>query len=368
MYRALCKRHLSQDPFFKYDVVGIASAATAMKMCLDQNFDCLIIDYELPDKTGTEFISSLRDAMGVRMPPAVILTAGGGIEAATEAIRANASDFLSKKNVSAASLCRSVFNAIEKGRLKKAVQDSNDNLELAYQQLQHNSVEIKNFYHTISHEVKTPLTAIREFLSLINDGIAGPTTDQQNELLGYAVESCDQIATHFNDLLDLARMETGKLKLNKIWDSPDRLILRSIRGVEGVAACKGITIHNKSLESPCSAYIDTNRIVQVLSNLLNNAIKHSEPNGSIQIESVVTSHNTLDIKVIDFGCGIDTSNLSRIFDRLYQINPNEDCTPSGGLGLGLSIARDITHLHGGELLVDSLPGKGSTFTLQLPMG
>lgn len=367
-YRALCERYLAKDPHYTYEVVSIDNAAIAIKMCVDQSFDCLIIDYDLPDSTGTELISSLRDAMGSNMPPAVILTAGGGVEAATEAIRANASDFLSKQNVSAESLCRSVRNAVEKSRMKLAIQESNEKLNLAYQKLQHNSAEINNFYHTISHEVKTPLTAIREFLSLINDGIVGPTTEQQVELLGYALESCDQIATHFNDLLDLAKTETGKLKLNKAWDSPDRLIARSTRGVEAVANSKGITLHNKSLVSQCSIYIDANRIVQVLSNLLNNAIKHSESGGAIQIEPEITSHDTIDIKVTDSGCGIDASEFDRIFDRLYQVNPKEDCAIKGGLGLGLSIARDIAHLHGGKILIESQLGKGSTFTLQLPMG
>ncbi len=368
LYRALCKRYLAQDPRCTYDVVGISSAATAIKMCIEQNFDCLIIDYELPDSTGTELISSLRDAMGDNMPPAVILTAGGGVEAAAEAIRANASDFLSKKNVTAGSLCRSVCNVVEKGRMKREIQESNEKLNLAYQKLQHNSAEIKNFYHTISHEVKTPLTAIREFLSLINDGIVGPTTEQQTELLGYSLESCDQIATHFNDLLDLAKTETGKLKLNKAWDCPHRLIMRSTRGVNADAASKGIKLDLKSMGPECSIFIDANRIVQILSNLLNNAIKHSEPDGMIQIESEIASSDTIEIKVIDFGCGIDTPDLDRIFDRLYQINPDQDCAIKGGLGLGLSIARDIAHLHGGKLLVESQLGQGSTFTLQLPMG
>ncbi|MEE9320173.1 MAG: hybrid sensor histidine kinase/response regulator [Granulosicoccus sp.] len=367
-YRALCERYLAKDPGFTYDIVGISSAAIAMIMCMDQSFDCLIIDYDLPDTTGTELILSLRDAMGDKLPPAVILTAGGGIEAATKAIRANASDFLSKKDVSAESLCRSVCNAVEKGRMKREIQESNEKLNLAYQKLQRNSAEIKNFYHTISHEVKTPLSAIREFLSLMNDEIVGPTTEQQSELLGYSLESCDQIATHFNDLLDLAKTETGKLKLNKAWDSPGRLIMRSTRGVEAAATNKGIKLHSNSVDSQCRIYIDTNRIVQVLSNLLNNAIRHSEPGGMIQVESEITSHDTIDIKVIDFGCGIDSSNHDRIFDRLYQVNPNDDCAIRGGLGLGLSIARDIAHLHDGKIFVESQPGRGSTFTLQLPTG
>ncbi len=367
IYRALCKRYLAKDPNYTYNVVSTTSAAGALRMCNLHKFDCLIIDYNLPDSTGTQLISALRATLGEDMPPAIVLTAEGGIDAATEAVRTDASDFLSKNKVSARSLCRSVNNAVEKGFLKTAVSESSKKLTVAYEQLQQNSVEIENFYHTISHEVKTPLTAIQEFLSLINDEVAGPITEQQKELLGYSLESCTQISTHFNDLLDMARVESGKLKLNKVWDSPNRLLERSVRGVEGVAASRGITLKTLPCESTTELYIDVNRIVQVISNLLNNAIKHSEDNGSIEIELGITQGNQFEFNITDFGCGIEKSDQSKIFDRLYQVDSQRDCAFSGGLGLGLSIARDIMHLHDGQLLVDSEIGKGSTFKILLPV-
>lgn len=368
LYRALCERFLKRDSSYNYEIIGASSATCAIKMCLRNSYDCLILDYELPDATGTELLSSLHDAIGEALPPAVILTAGGGEEAATQAVRANAADFLSKKDVSQQSLCRTVNNIVEKSRLRNDVRARSEELCTAYAELQCKNDEIKNFYHTISHEVKTPLFAVREFISLVNDEAAGPVTQQQQELLGYALESCDQISLHFNDLIDLTRLETKKLIIRTDLESLNRLISRSITGLEGIARENNVELVNRTSTDLPNLYLDANRIVQVLSNLLTNAIKYTPTGGVVYIESKVKrDDNCVEIRIVDTGCGIDESQYTRIFDRLYQINSIDDCPVSGGLGLGLSIAREIAILHDGILSVDSRLGEGSTFILQLPL-
>ena len=96
IYRALCKRYLSKNQNVTCIIVDTATAVDAMKLCSGQHYDCLILDYDLPDATGTQLITRLREALSGRMPPAIILTAEGGVDAATEAVRTNAADFLSK--------------------------------------------------------------------------------------------------------------------------------------------------------------------------------------------------------------------------------------------------------------------------------
>lgn len=368
MYRELCKRYLLKDPDNDYSVVGVPDAASALATSQQQEFDCILIDYMLPDSVGTDVISDLEKQLGQSMPPVVILTAGGGEEAATQAVRANAADFISKRDVSAASLRRSINNALEKARLKTEILQRNEQLNLAYSRLQHSTEEIKNFYHTISHEVKTPLTALREFLSVINDELVGPINTDQKEILGFSMESCDQISEHFNDLIDLSRLETGKLRLKRKMDSPARLVKRCITGVAGIADAKNVLLSAKAGEGIPDVNIDSNRIAQVVSNVLNNAIKHTASGGCVSVSSehVVVS-NCVAIRVSDSGCGIEEAHLNRIFDRLYQVNVDMDGELNAGLGLGLSIAREVAELHGGKLLVESQLGKGSTFTLLLPL-
>lgn len=369
-YRELCKRYLSKDSNNTYHLVGVSDAATAINTCREEVFDCMLIDYMLPDSFGTDVISNFHKELGDTMPPAVILTAGGGEEAATQAIRVNAADFLSKRDVSSKSLCRSINNAVKQARLETEIRDRNEKLNMAYTQLQHRSEEIKNFYHTVSHEVKTPLTALREFLSLLNDEVLGPISADQKEILVFSLESCDQISDHFNDLIDLARAESGKLRLKRHNDSPKRLIHRCLTGIAGIAREKGINVIDKSSDDLPEINIDTNRIAQVLLNLLNNAIKHTETGGYVHVFSeydIVQNH--LEIRVQDSGCGISEEHIDRIFDRLYQVNEQSDnyIESSPGLGLGLSIARELALLHGGQLNVESRSGEGSTFILRLPV-
>ena len=365
-YQELCKRYLSKDSKNRYSLVCVGSAAAAIKASRCTEFDCIIIDYNLPDSVGTDVLFDLHSVLGEWMPPALVLTAGGGEEAATQAIRVNAADFLSKRDVTATSICRSIENAVKQARLKTAIRQRNKELTDAYTKLQHKTEEIRNFYHTISHEVKTPLTAIREFLSLINDEIVGPVTADQKELIGFSLESCDQISDHFNDLLDLTRLETGKLRLKRKMDSPTRLINRCTAAIAGLAENKGVELIDNSESALPAISIDSNRIAQVLSNLLNNALKHTDPGGQIQVDSDYhASNDCVYIRVHDSGCGIDDQHLNRIFDRLYQVNQNDNNESSVGLGLGLSISRELVNLHGGNLSVESQLGKGSVFTVQL---
>lgn len=367
-YRELCKRFLNKGSDIEYQIVGADSASDAIRLCRLDTYDCLILDYELPDATGTMLLSSLTEVVGDQLPPALILTAGGGEKAATQAIRANAADFLSKKDVNPRSLRRTINNLVERYRLRNDIQTRSEELNTAYEELQRKNDEIKNFYHTVSHEVKTPLSAIREFISLLNDETAGPVNKGQKELLQYAMESCDQIAAHFNDLIELSRLETKKHTLRFELVSLNKLISRSLIGLQGVSRENDIRFVSRMCPSLPDIYLDSNRVVQVLSNLLTNAIKYTDSGGVVHIESgLSSSEDCVEVRVIDTGCGIDACHTARIFDRLYQINSDKDNPFSGGLGLGLSIAREIANSHGGSLSVNSQLGEGSTFTLQLPL-
>lgn len=365
-YQALCARYLSQDSKYNYSLECVATAAQALEVCRSQEFDCIIVDYKLPDSVGTDVIFDLHCTLGQWMPPAVIVTAGGGEEAATQAVRVNAADFLSKRDVTASALIQSIEKIVKQARLKAAAQVKNEELNEAYEKLQHETKEIKSFYHTVAHEVNTPLAAIKEFLSLIEDETVGPINKDQRELIKYSLESCDQIGNHFTDLLDLIRLETGKLQLNRQFESPSRLIDRCTKAVAGIAQSKGVELVDKSSCSLPEISIDSDRISQVISNLLDNALKHTDSGGYIHIDSSYEeSENIVKIHVKDSGCGIDSDQIDKIYDRLYQVSDSKKSSPSVGLGIGLSISNELIKLHGGQLDVDSQLGVGSVFTMKL---
>jgi len=204
-YSALCKRYLKKDPARHFEIHAAASAADAMTRCLEQEYDCLVIDYQLPDSTGTEALDTLRETFSDSLPPAIILTADGGEEAATNAVRAGATDFMSKRDVGVKSLRRVVNNAIDKGTMRRTLHRQNIEIREANLSLKQRNNEIRRFYHTVSHEVKTPLSAVREFISLVNDGVVGSVCKEQTELLNHALESCDQIKRQFDDSIDKTR-------------------------------------------------------------------------------------------------------------------------------------------------------------------
>lgn len=365
-YRALCSRLLSRDRNVEFRLTGADSAAQALELCVPGRYDCLLIDYRLPDATGTEVLGQLKQRLGDQLPPAIILTALGGEAAATEAVRTGASDFLAKRNASSESLSRALRNAAEKGRLLARNRDKQIELRRVNEELRRRSEEIQRFYHTVAHEVKTPLTAVREFIAIINDEILAPVTAEQHEILGYALESCDQLTGHFDDLVTLTRLEAGKLTIKRVPASLQSVLARCLTAASVPAKHKSIEIVNQMQSSLPNVLIDADRIYQVLANLLNNAIKFTDPGGQVELFS---RHDPeagfLEVSVRDSGPGISDDHLESVFERLYQVNPNVHGDNSGGLGLGLSIAQEIIQRHDSRINVSSTPGVGSTFSFRL---
>lgn len=365
-YIFLCKRYLGGDTGLTHTIVSAPSVHEALAICKLDVFDCIIIDYRLPDHLGTDAIVQLRDNLGYAMPSTIILTSDGGEEAATEAVRSGATDFLTKRNVNQQSLCRAVRNAVEKARLRQSLLSRVNELEAANELLLRRNTEIQRFYHTVSHEVKTPLTAIQEFVSIVHDGLAGKIEEEQKTILNYALQSCDQIASHFNDLLELARFETGKMTIklepNSIHDVLDHCLVSATPA----AISKGITLEISDTPNIPPVLIQPNRIIQVLSNLISNALKFTDSGGTVTIGCQLSSDaKTLKMSVTDTGCGLHTKDKTRIFERLYQVTPASDRGGEQGMGLGLSIASEIVALHGSRIEVESEPQKGSVFSFEL---
>ncbi|MFK7861814.1 MAG: ATP-binding protein [Granulosicoccus sp.] len=367
IFRALCTRYLKRTPSMNNVVIELAGTASeALAIYRQHDFDCLIVDYHLPDSTGTEILITLGKEYGDETPASIILTAGNGEEAAINAIKADAADFMPKSEVTRTSLDRAITNAIVKSDLKRSLSKQHKELQLAYSTLQKNSEEIKQFYHNVSHEVKTPLTAIREFQQLLHDEICGSLSTEQRSLVNYSLESCNQITLLFNDLLDMTRLESGKLDVQRSIQSPGPLIKQCVTAIEPQAKRAGITVVNRVQKTVEDVYLDKLRYTQILANLLSNALKFTDSGGSITIETYFDD-DQFHLSVQDTGRGIDESSSSLIFDRLYQAPLGKDLeASSAGLGLGLAIARDIARKHGGDITVNSELGVGSRFTVSIP--
>jgi signal transduction histidine kinase/ActR/RegA family two-component response regulator len=260
-----------------------------------------------------------------------------------------------------------IRNITERKRAERRMGDVQTQLERTNRDLMKRSQEIQYFYHTLSHELKTPLTAAREFVSIVMDGLAGELNSTQLNYLGIAKKSCTELAVYINDLLDATRLDTGKLHLELKAASLTAIIRRAIAVMEPVAARKKILLSAELDTELTDVMVDESRIMQILTNLLNNALKFTFEGGAIIVKLAEYSKSSecVQISVTDNGCGIAKDKIDNLFHRFYQIK-NGDATPEKGVGLGLYLCRQMVLLHGGTIWVESTLGKGSTFSFTIP--
>ncbi len=365
--RELCRRLLRQSTGCGYEVLEAESGAEGLALCQMVLPDCILLDYRLCDLDGLEFLEALRGEDGQLSAPVVMLTGQGSETIAVEAMQSGAADYIPKSVLSAECLERSISNAVEKHVLLTALEEQCRILEQTNQELHRRTEEIQRFYHVLSHELKTPLTSAREFVSIVLDGLAGPLCDEQREYLSFAKESCDQMTLDLNDLLDATRLDTGKLHIAPCPDSMGEVVSQALASMAAPAQDKGVRLRHVIEPGLPEVSIDAKRIIQVLTNLLSNALKFTPEGGEVVIEvhDNPQKGSSVLVSVSDTGRGIAPEQLDYIFDRLYQTQ-SDDAVLKGGLGLGLHICREIVRLHAGEIWVESTPGKGSAFFFTVP--
>ncbi|HXV47531.1 MAG TPA: HAMP domain-containing sensor histidine kinase [Candidatus Binatia bacterium] len=221
-----------------------------------------------------------------------------------------------------------------------------------------------DFFAAMSHELRTPLTSIKEGTGLLLEGIGGPTTEKQRKLLAILAEESNRLILLVNSLLDLSKMEAGMMSYDFAPAQIDPLLKRAVAEVAPLVEAKQITIES-AVDQPLPAVrIDAERILQVLRNLLGNAIKFTPKGGLVRVSARPTG-NKLEVAVKDSGPGIPQEALLSIFEKFNQGMRADDLARSG-TGLGLAIAKSIISSHGGKIWAESQLGHGSTFIFVLP--
>lgn len=225
----------------------------------------------------------------------------------------------------------------------------------------------QQFVAMVSHDLRTPMASIQGILDLLRVGALGEISERAQSRVNQAIVSCNRLMDLINGLLDMEKLESGKMDLCPTNISVALLIEQSILSVETFAANHGVTLAT----SPCELeiYADEARLVQVLVNLLSNAIKYS-PKGETVHVCVVTDDKTLEIRVADRGRGVPDELKAAIFERFRQVEVT-DATQKGGTGLGLAICKAIIELHGGSLGIDDNKEggitQGSVFWFKVPI-
>jgi two-component system phosphate regulon sensor histidine kinase PhoR len=222
----------------------------------------------------------------------------------------------------------------------------------------------QDFVANVSHELRTPISSIKGYAETLLEG-ALEDKDNAKEFISIIYQDSNRLANLINDLLDISKIESGKMKMNFIALDPVSVIRRAINVIENQAKVKSISLKLKLPPETPKIKADETRISQVIINLLDNAIKYTPENGLVTISAHVVG-NTLQIDVADTGIGISEKDLPRIFERFYRVDRARS-RELGGTGLGLSIVKHIVQAHAGQVWVKSELGRGSTFSFTIPL-
>ncbi|MFA5260793.1 MAG: ATP-binding protein [Candidatus Omnitrophota bacterium] len=221
-----------------------------------------------------------------------------------------------------------------------------------------------DFISAVSHEIRTPLAIIKQLFLLIYDETAGPVNNQQRELLVKANNNIDRLQHIIEELLDISRIEGQKFSLSYSLIQMKNFLLDSASFFKEFAAEKQITLEYRLPKQDIAVFVDPERVQQIITNLINNAIKFTPKNGRIAVEVKVLK-SKVRIGVLDNGPGIPKEDLFRVFERFVQVSTS-DGVKRKGIGLGLTIVKALVEKHGGEIWVESEEGKGSKFFFTLP--
>jgi two-component system, NtrC family, sensor histidine kinase KinB len=222
--------------------------------------------------------------------------------------------------------------------------------------------ELKNdLVATVAHEFRTPLTSLRMAIHLCVEGVVGPVTEKQLDLLTSARQDCERLQRIVDDLLDLARIRAGLLELSPGPVEVSALLDEALAGVRSAAEQGRVRLEAHAEPGAESLVADRERLGLALQNLLSNAVRHTALGGSVTLVAA-PSEGGIRFTVTDTGEGIAPEHLPRLFDRFFRVPGGR----GGSAGLGLSIVKDVAEAHGGMVGAESVPGKGSTFWLTVP--
>lgn len=223
---------------------------------------------------------------------------------------------------------------------------------------------VSDFYSTVSHELRTPLTSIRTALGLMESGSTGKLPPKTEQLIRIARSECDRLIRLINDILDIRKIEAGKLSLKLQTVEAESLVEITLAGIRSLAREAGVRLITQ-FQATGQIRCDQDRIVQVLTNLVSNAIRFSPKDEGVIVRLERMQNGNYKYSVIDKGPGIPQDQMHKLFDKYQQLE-STDGRAKGGTGLGLAITKAIVSQHGGMVGVDSEVGQGCTFWFELP--
>jgi signal transduction histidine kinase len=249
--------------------------------------------------------------------------------------------------------------------LEQRVQQRTRELQTANEKLQELDRLKSTFVSIVSHELRTPMTSIKGYVENMLDGLAGALTDKQSRSLERVKHNIDRLTRMINELLDLSRIEAGRMELRLAPVSLLDVAAEVVESYQAAAREKSVTLRAAPRQNLPLVNGDADKLNRILTNLVHNAIKFTPQGGKIRVEVRAQDEAYIETSVIDSGCGIPSGELDKVFDKFYwsESVPVE----TRGAGLGLAIAKNLVELHGGTIRVDSAVGRGTCFSFTIPV-
>lgn len=336
----------------------------ALKALGSVDYDVCLIDYRLGKWTGLDL---LREAIadGARVP-FIMLTGQDNREVDVEAMQAGAADYLAKDDISAPVLKRSMRLALARQQHLTAERESQELLKKANIKLSELYKTAHQFVDNVSHEFRTPLAVIKDFASILAEGLAGEVNEDQQKYLGIIVNRVDDLAVMVDDMLDISKLEAGMLRVARQECNLESIFEDVRTTLERKAEANSAALKIAIDASLPTVYCDAEKIGRVIINLAVNAFKFSDEDGVVFLWARHDRKNAqIRVGVTDNGPGIAPENLQAIFERFKQVG-GDVRSSTKGFGLGLNIVKELVHLNFGDIGVESDRGKGSTFAFTIP--
>lgn len=350
-----------------YDVSHVrVQTADTMRRALDSGeFEAVISDWAMPAFSGPEALRIVRER-GLDVP-FIIVSGTVGDEEAVAAMRGGAHDYLMKDRL--ARLAPTLERELREARVRRDRREAelaNVRVTREKELAEAASAAKSLFLANASHELRTPLNAIIGFSELLTTDPSEPLTKRQHEYLEHILASGKHLLALINDILDLSKVEAGKLDLHLEPTSIEEVTRMALETLAPIAEKKGVALEIEVASDLPLVQADPLRLRQILFNLLSNAIKFTRAKGSVSLRAR-RSGDAIEIAVADTGIGIRPDDLPRLFREFQQLPASVGSASAEGTGLGLALTKRLVELHGGKISAASVHGQGATFSVQLPI-
>lgn len=370
----LLRRHLEDIPGMEFDLIEAYNADGGLEALQDSEIDLIFLDYLLGAQNGMDVLGQIRSKNDTRA--VIMLTGMTSASLAVSLTHAGADDYIDKNYMNPDLLRRSIDNALAQQRRRETYSEYKkllQELQNANRLLEQKNARLAELYNTahqfvdnVSHEFRTPLAVIKEYASLMRDGVLGDVNDEQMEFLDVIGNRVEDLALMVDDMLDISRFGSGMLNVTRrpcrIHDILDHIAPNLSRR----AAINKIQLEMKIPQSLPEIYCDAEKIGRTIINLAVNALKFAPEKGHVTIwAKLEVADGQVVIGITDDGPGISPENRRLIFDRFKQVQ-GDVRQSTKGFGLGLNIAKELVHVNFGQITVDSELGHGSTFSFTVP--